>query len=53
LGVLMSQNAYKNKLLKDRQESLGFFRGLIYALPISLIMWWIIIAVLNIIFRFL
>ncbi len=42
----MSLNDYQDKLDKDINNSLDFFRGLIYALPFSVLLWIVIITVI-------
>ena len=43
-------NDYEEKLFRDRNDSLDFWRGVMIAIPISLLLWGIIIGFLGIIF---
>ena len=44
-SLLSTQSALQKEILKSENESDGFFKGLFFALPISLLMWCIIIWV--------
>ena len=44
-SLLSSQPAMQNEILKSKNESNGFFMGLFFAIPLSLLFWGIIIWV--------